>query len=210
MLTFIRNPQPISSIAFGASAVSSTASITIPAGAAIGDLAIFADFAVNAGSVPAAVTPSGWTKRGNMETGGGNSRLVVFSKILVAGDPGLSITGMDGDVSDQKIIFTFSPNARASVLNFGFEAVEGQNGDPADQTVTAGAGHAPLVVLGFAACTDAVGAFNAETPAFTAKTTQGNLIAGYRIYNSAPANHTVGMADLGARNALSSCYVEVS
>lgn len=209
-IVFVRNASAVSTLVFGYSAVSSTSQITIPASAAVGDLAVLVDFAIATVTAPSAVTPSGWDLRGTMSIGGDPARMTVLIKVLAAGEPGSTITGMDGNSSDQKVMFTFTPNAPISTYTVGYETAQASNGDPADQTVTANLGRAPLVVLGFAGCADAVGAFDVETPAFTAKTTQGNVIAGYLIYNSAQASHSIGMADLGTRNYLASCYIEVA
>lgn len=209
MLVFIRNASSVSSVSFRASAVSSTASITIPAGAAVGDWAILVDFAVKTAGTPSAVVPAGWTHNTSLGGTSATSRVAVLWKILAAGEPGASITGMDGNASDQKVMLVFSANAAISTGTFASMTTETTNGNAADQTVTAGSGHAPLIVLGLAACNDAIGVFDVETPAFTAKVTQGNLVVGYIIYNASQANHSVGMADLGTGNALSSCYVEI-
>ena len=87
--------------------------------------------------------------------------------------------------------------------------------NPDSQTALASGGTAALVVIGFAACeeeTDAL--FSTASPAFddTVQNAGGTAILGYKIYNKAPADHTIDIDHLGQSfdvNALQTGYLEV-
>lgn len=182
------------------SAVSSGASITIPAAALENDIAFLADFS---GDGSDNVLPSGFTSLAN-GTAEGDVRLRTSYRVLGSSPGGTSVTGMDG-TTDSKVMLIFRPSLVATVAVPTW-ASDGRSGDPANQTVTASGQVAPLVVIGVAA-TSGTPSFNVQTPAFDATATQGGIIVGYTIYNELPQNHTIGMADLGSRNVLQSGYI---
>ncbi|MER8464177.1 hypothetical protein [Mesorhizobium sp. M1396] len=67
----------------------------------------------------------------------------------------------------------------------------------------------PLVVIGVAVGSGGTAVFSTASPAFDATQTAGSgapVIAGYKLYNASPANHTIDMADLGI-NVLASGYL---
>lgn len=103
----------IVNFAFVTSATTSTATIVIPATAAIGDVAILLDRAqASTAAAPAAVTPVGFTQQNtaaNATTTG--LRISSTYKVLVSGDPGATITGMTGTASQTKVILIFRPSA---------------------------------------------------------------------------------------------------
>lgn len=199
-------------LAFVAAAVSSAANLTVPASAAIGDWAILFDFA-DAGSTPALVTPTGYTDLASAGAsgafgGGFNGRGAVSYKTLASGEPGAAITGMNGAGSNAKVMFVFRPSrALVSVTPNTWNGVL-DPGDPAGQSVLAAAGTAPLIVFGCAATDAGTAAFSTASPAFdgTQLTGDSDMIAGYKIYNSGPADHSIDMNDVG-RNYLASGFV---
>lgn len=97
---------------FVTSATASTATIVIPATAAIGDVAILLDRAqATTAAAPAAVTPTGFTQQNTAANATATGlRISSNYKILVAGDPGATITGMTGTASQTKILLIFRPD----------------------------------------------------------------------------------------------------
>lgn len=185
------------------SAVSSGASITIPAAALQNDIAFLAD-ASQSGTDN--VLPSGFTSLANA-TSEGDLRLRTSYRVLGSSPGGTSVTGMSGAFSDNKVMLIFRPSVVASstaVPTWGSEATQN---NPASQSVLAAGQVAPLVVIGVSATSGGSPAFSVETPAFTAKVTQGLVQVGYTIYNDTPLDHTIDMADLGNRNVFQTGYI---
>lgn len=197
-------------ITFVASATSTGASITIPAGAAVGDLAVLFDYGTDATpAVPSAVTPTNWTNHINT-AGVTTARAMMSSRILIAGEPGSSITGMDAVTSDNKVMLVFRGSSVFTAPGASDLASVVQNTNPASQTANASGGTAPVIVFGAIAernNTTPV-TWNTESPAFTAEVTSNRLRVGYIIYDSSPSDHTVDGADNGNENWLASGYFD--
>lgn len=201
-------------LAFRASARSTAETITVPASAEAGDLALLVDYAVSSAvEAPAEVIPTDFTEIASAAAESVRSRSVVSYKILNGTEAGNAITGMNGDSSNSKVMFVFSGGI-TSVTPSTFN-VEQTGGDPAEQIVLAGAGTVPLIVIAAAASNATGSDFTTETPAFDATLTDADLpddrlIVGYSVYQSSPQNHTVDVADIAARNYLTSGYIEVA
>ncbi len=204
----------ITTITFVASAGANAATITIPAGAQAGDVAVLFDLAhsTSVAAAPTSVTPANWTliKETNEAVSRG-SRAITSYKILAAGEPGSSVTGMNDDRED-KVMLVFRGNVAVVTVTPSVWNGESTDGDPASQSVAASGGAAPLVVLGCAGDDNSNASFATASPAFdgTGTATDLDAIMGYKIYNSAPADHTIDMADLGSNNALHSGYLQFS
>lgn len=196
------------SLAFFASALSTASTITWPASVAAGDIAVIVDCARNTlATNPGAVTPSGFTNMVN-NIGIGNSRYMVSRKLLLGSETG-ALTGMNGTAANDKVLLVFRGGATA--LSSSTWNQEGTTGDPASQSVLASGGVAPLVVVGAAFAQTGSAVFSTASPAFDATVINGStdLRVGYKIYNSAPADHTIDMADLGT-NFLASGWLEAA
>src|SRR5688500_2808804 len=177
-------------ITFVASATSALATIVIPATAQAGDVAILFDGAHNdAAQSVTDVIPTGWTGivTDFVVTGGSSgARGRISYKILAAGEEGDTITGMNTSTED-KVMFVFragSPIVAVSAEDWVMDAIVT---DPAAQTVNASTlGTAPLIVFGMSYEDNATAAFTTASPAFdaTVANADGNIIAGYKIYNS--------------------------
>lgn len=199
----------VSPVKFVASATSIAGTITIPAGAQPGDVAILFDVALNASIVPTDVVPTNWTGIITDTDSGGNPRRVRISyKILAAGEPGASVTGMD-DTNDDKVMLVFRGNAPITTVSAEDWAAQATTADPSAQTVNASGQLTPLVVFGMS-FTGTTAAFSTASPAFdaTVAASGDDLLVGYKIYNTAPADHTIDMADL-TNNILASGFLEV-
>ncbi len=200
-----RGANKLTSVTFRSSSTSTTASITLPAGAAVGDFCIINDVIKDAdGATPAEAIPSGWNSHGTA-FGSGNAthgvRFQGYTKILNAADIAAgSVTAGDGTVGDAKVALCFQPNAGAVITSatLGANGVTSATGDPADVTLNATGAAVPNVLFGVVASDDTTPVFNPETPAFDAEVTVTRLRVGYKV--NASASHTLGQIDTADRN----------
>jgi len=197
-----KGAAPTLTLTFINSAVSSGASITIPAAALENDIAFLADFQVGGSDN---LVPSGFTALANGDDGGA-TRLRTSYLVLGAAPGGTSVTGMDGS-PDSKVMLVFRPSITASSIATPTWNSQGRSGNPDPQTVSASGQTPPLVVIGVASSTGGSPAFSTQSPAFSATVTQGNVIVGYTIYNLTPLDQNVDMSDLGSVNVLQSGYI---
>jgi hypothetical protein len=90
------------------------------------------------------------------------------------------------------------------------------NSAPTNQTVTAGSGSAPLIVFGCYGATTSIATRTFSTTADEELNANGAgpgepfIYLNYKIYNSSPANTTIGMNEEGDDNGLQSFYMECS
>jgi hypothetical protein len=201
--------QPVTTLTFVDSATSTGTTITIPAGAQEGDIAVLADFQVT-GSGPTLVTPTNWTNI--VDTANAFSLLATSYRELPSGAGGTNVTGMTvagGEVCS-KVMLVFRPDSSASAITPSAFNEETTGGNPAEQTVSASGQAVPLIVLGILAAENTTNpAFSTASPAFDDTVPSNDLRFGYKIYNSSPADHTIDMADLSAGNFLQSGYIRV-
>jgi hypothetical protein len=186
---------------------SSSATITIPATAQGGDVAILFDIN-NTGGAGADVVPTGWTGIIGDFDGVVTWRLRISYKILAPGDEGDSITGLSSANSD-KIMFVFRGGTSITAVSAEDWVSDITSDNPASQTVNASGQTVPLIVFGMSGVSINDPAFSTESPAFDDTVTQGDLLAGYKIYNSSPADHTIDMNDVSV-NLLASGFLELS
>lgn len=95
---FVRYPiETAFAVNYVTSANSTTNTITIPASAQVGDIAILIDYGyLTSTTAPTTVIPSGWTSIVTASnTTSPAQRSCISYKTLVSGDPGASITGMN-------------------------------------------------------------------------------------------------------------------
>lgn len=190
-------------IAQQAVATSSLSTITMPTVIA-GDLAILFDYTIaDAGDV----LPTGFSTINNL--GNTTQRLRGSYKICDGSESGATVTGCNGASGNSKVLYTFRGSKAITTATRSVVNTENAGaGAPAAQTVLSGAGAAPLIIVG------ADGAVSAEnltgSTAFDGTQTSNDLIVGYKIHNSSPANHTVDADDGGTNNLLMSCFFECS
>ena len=193
----------LSSVSLFASAVSSSSSITWPGGLQAGDAAFLVDYV--RGSSPTIIdhTASGFTAIASATAGDGRA----WRKILTGSESG-SFT-VASSITEGAILLIFRGNMPiASITESTFNS-QYTSGDPSPQTVTAVGGAVPLVVIACTAGSSGGPAFTTASPAFDATVSNSGptVVAGYKIYNSSPANHTVDAADVGLGNYLISGYL---
>lgn len=97
----------------------SGATIVIPSTAAIGDFVFLVDRALSSSAIPTTVTPSGWTNIADTSLLDGTvgMRTVVSYKKLVSGDPGSTITGMNGGTGNTKMMLVYRTNLTTATLS---------------------------------------------------------------------------------------------
>lgn len=217
-LSDVAEPAP-TGITLAASEGVDAASITIPTTAQAGDLAIVFDRATRLsglGELTPFPPPTGWTQVISDPGLNNDAAIQAYAKILEAGDPGTAITpGDHGSHAQLKTMLVFrQAGGFASFTVRSPQAWEG-GGDPPAQTIPASAGVPPLIVLA------SYGSANDPASASFVPTADGEILNGhdattieqrtrYRVYESAPADTTVDMANDGARNSLMSLYLEVA
>lgn len=197
---FIDDASGVSSVAFQASATSTSTVITCPT-VQLGDVGILFDFSRNSGSPPSQVIPSGFTLITTTTYASfGGFRGTVSYKILDGTESGSSLTGQTGAQADSKVLLVFRPNAPVSSVGLPTWLSELDTVDPTAQSIAASGQQVPLVRLACAADNASVTpSFSAGT--FDATVTQasgtGRQIVGYAIQNTSGSNDTVDMSDLG-------------
>jgi len=200
----------LSSLSQAASATSTAATITGPAGILAGDLLVLWDTAESVGSVPTTVVPTGFAVISNLDNGSSN-RTLLSAKIADGSEASAALTGMNGDSANRKSLYVFRGNTPITTYVANDVGEETTTGDPTAQTCNASGGTVPLVVIGayraLAAIdprTFTVGGSPAKDGEINPATTS---YLAYKIYNTAPADVVIDMDDEGARQFLVSCYL---
>jgi hypothetical protein len=122
---------------------SSTSSITIPASAQAGDLAVLLNTTDN---VTTQSNPSGWTRIVNQEAG--DPILTMWYRILQSGDAGTSVTVTAGTlVQSVEMILFRKASGTVSSVNVTGTAITRSNTVIASQTKNATGATAPFIVL---------------------------------------------------------------
>lgn len=183
-------------------------SVTVPSAVAVtnansfwpsvqaGDVAVWVQNAVSAfSSTPAAGIPTGFTQIATdaLTVGSIGSRVNAAYRICDGSESG-AIVGSGssgGGTSRQSSLHIFRPNVPASLVTIKNMQLQITDGNPSGQTIPAAAAQAPLLVIAAGATATS---FSVESPALT-KVTSGDAVTGYKIYTSAPADHSVDIID---------------
>lgn len=193
----------------GSGLTGTTGAITLT-GAQEGDLALAAIAAVDIMSEATVAVPSDWTDLYAPSLPTVTTVMRVVGKVLGSGDTTLP-TSSDRNRAALVILRPNKPIGSFSAEGFG---QENGSGNPAAVTVSASGGTAPLVVVGAGWGMDGAVSFTTASPAFdgtaTPSNSGGDVILGWKIYNSSPANHTVDVGDTGTWSAIFGGYVVVS
>lgn len=198
----------LSSFSFiSSSAVTTGRTITIPATAAIGDLAvIFEDIDTN---VVIQNSPTGWERI--VATSAGNSSGHCYYKILGSGDPGATITSNNTETSRYMLCLIWRPNTTINTVTTGDVNGEATTSNPILQTVNVSGLQTPLIVMAHLGNRS----FQSITAPSYSPTETGSVSNGtaqkvyYTIFNvgSTPADTTVDMGDAGSQ-VLQSWYIQ--
>jgi hypothetical protein len=204
------------------SSTSTTNTITAPSGIQAGDLIIMVDS--GGGGVetnpPADVTPSGFTRIGTSLTFDGGTfgpsvRQNLWYKIANGTEGGVSLTGLNAVVADNKVIAVFRGNKPISSVILSTPTGQATGGNPTAQNIDAASGAAPLVAIAaYGAPDDTIPTRTFTVGGVAAKDGEVNSSGGcylaWKIYNTAPANIVIDMDDTGDLNALQGVYISCS
>lgn len=180
--------------------------IVVPVTAVVGDIAFLFQSSQDSVSAPAAVNPAGWALV--QSNTGLLVRMMCSVKLLVAGDLGATLTGMNANVNNNKMILVFRPSRITSLPQVGFDTNQQITANaPASQSLPAASYTAPILCLSHMCSGNSDGAITGDsmTPAADGSEANGtHHKVSYKIFNTAPANITVAMGDAGAINGLQS------
>lgn len=207
---FIDDAPAVSAVTFVNSASSTGSTITVPADAAAGDIAVLYDIAQMTAGLPTLVIPSGWTNQANSSVN--TTRAAVATKLLGSGDPGAVITGMNGNNRNKKGIVVFRPDTpvmSVTASTFTSAVVDSPSDNP-QQTISASGKSTPLIVLGGTG-TGSTGtvSFSVASPAFDSTVaTASELTIGYKLYaaGSSPSDHSIDVT-VGTNRSLWGGYL---
>ena len=180
------------------------------------DVALYIDYAA-AETPPTAVTPSGFTNVIN--TSGGTepgARAMVSWKKLAGSESfvtGMSASTGGGGADSNKLGLVFRPSINFTTLTVSTPQNSGIiSTNPSAIIVDPSAETSSVVLLGFGATYQGTVSFSVVTPAFDAEVniSDNDLRAGYKIYSSSPASHSIDMSDLGRGNWLAGFYFKAS
>ena len=201
----------LTAVSFFASATAADGSTNIvaPANIQAGDLIVLLD-RVSTGSVPATVVPSGFTSIRN-DNDGTAVRMICSYKIAVGTEGGTSIACMPpGIFEDGKALAVFRGNVPINSVTIGSSSGQITNNDPTAQNVVVAAVAPPLIVFGAFVSNTTVDP-RSFTPAKDAEINPDTLLyLAWKIYNTAPADTAIDMADEGNGNGLQSFYLKLS
>lgn len=182
---------------------------TLPAGSAAGDVAVCFNWRYTSTGGPTLAYPSGWT--GAAQGSFTNVGTCVSYTILTSGDVSAgTVTGMTagggGTIANDIHLLVFQPSAAVTTVLCGDPEAAGLNlgGSPSwtiDAPPVAG------FVCGMGASLTAAPTFSTESPTFTTMYTTTDMRTGYRIYNSAPAAHSLAFTVGGTRGGRGSLNI---
>lgn len=175
-------------LAYVTKATSTSSTITIPATANIGDIAILLDYGFNTTTtIPTNVVPTNWTSITTKSWANTyyGQRITVSYKKLVSGDPGTSITGINANYIDEKQMLVFRPSKAIATITIAGLISLNFSTNPDIQTV---ATQTPsYIVLGcatnFEQSVTWTSTWYNETFNIAKKTEMA-----YKIFNSSPAS----------------------
>ena len=196
-----------------ASATSTGSTVTWPASLLAGDVAVMLDRATNSGfGIPSSVTPSGFASISDI-TGGpsaGDAVRQILSQKLCAGSESGALTGMNGNNENAKVLLIFRSSSPPSGVTVNSLNAQETGGNPASQLCTSGSGTPPLIVVAAYGATGAISSRSFSPAKDNEITPSPNVYLAYKIYDAAPSNVSIDMADDGDFNALQSFYLTFS
>jgi len=211
-MPLILNPYAFApfSLAFQTSADSSAQTLTCPTVEQY-DVGVLFDAATDSTvTIPSNVIPSGFTQ---LQTSAFAAyyRTTLSYKVFDGTEDGASLTGMNGNLSNAKVLLVFRPNRPIIGVGTSTFLQETSSGAPASQLIAASGQTPPLIRL--AVCVNGAAP---SSPNFTGGTfdatvakvgSDSALRAGYAVQNTTPSDTTVSMGDNGAGNCLISGWM---
>jgi hypothetical protein len=147
-----------------------------------------------------------------------DSRGTLSYKKATGAEASTSLTGMSGTGGATKILYVFRGDDPATTITVADPGQEATDGNPSPQTITAGSGTPPLLVIG-AYCTSAsaldprtftVGGSPAKDGETVADGSSIISYLAYKIFNISPSDVVIDMDDESVDNILMSCYLQIS
>jgi hypothetical protein len=193
----------------------SGATINVPGTAAAGDFGVVFQLSASGSStIPPQVNIAGWQTdlTTTFVSGTNGYRAMLSSKILVSGDVGATLTGMNGTVLNDKAILIFRESGGAFTDYFLADNHEEISGTaPAIQTLDPSFADPPVVSVAFAGASGALTMGGTLSTDGTLITFSSFLKALYELFDSSPSSETVSLGDTGAYNCLvSAAYALVT
>ena len=180
------------------------------------DVALFFDHC-GANNPPTAVTPSGFTNviNDSGETEPGARAMASWKKLTGSEGSVTGINGATGGVGqdNNKIGLVFRPSRDFTTLTVSTPQTSGiTNSNPSAISVNPSAETLASVLVGAAGVYQGTATFSTASPAFDAEInlSDNDLRVGYKIYNTAPASHSIDINDLGNCNWLAGFYFTAS
>jgi hypothetical protein len=202
----------ITSLAYVTHATSTNQNISVPAsGVELGDLLVFLGWGENTsgGSGPADVTPSEFNAIGTLVNGGGRTRTTAAYKIAEGDEDGSTLTGLNGNI-ESHVLIQYRADLPIASLSVSTPVTQGVVGNPAQQTIAASAGVAPVLGIAMfcnmAASSSISPRTTSITPDHEINPSAHHYVHDY-IQNSAPADYTFDMDDEGDGNNLFGFYI---
>jgi len=186
----------VSTVAHQATATSTASTITIPATAQAGDVAILFD---NSTTVTDTI-PTNWDSIAKVTTTG--IRQNVSYKILASGEPGTTITGMAG--TTRKVMLVYRPNVAASGVAPIVLGSQATTATPTAQSLVGEAG--PVITFAVYSSTGAIATrgWSVGSPTEYSSVSTSAIYVKALITNSGtPSTTSITMSD-GGTNALQS------
>lgn len=135
---------------------------------------------------------------------------IYYKQLTGSGDlTGFTTVNANGNWG-RVVVHIYRPSSTPSTLTGADVDSEGLATDPASDTITAGSGAAPLIVMALGGNQST---WDAGATAFGLDNSAGtsNIIRfGSKHYNASPANHTVDNGSAGGSQALLSGYLEIA
>lgn len=196
------------SVSFVASATSlNSATVTIPASAQAGDLAVLLDASSASTTAPTTVVPDGWTPDVNSFINAATAmRSIISHKVLVGGEPGTSVTGMDSS-TDRKIMLVFRPSRPIASVIVSTPTAQIIDTDPASQQILMAGAAPPGIAIAHWRSNGAVSPRSAS-PALAAEVTSDSVQ--FAQYSMVHADYTIDMDDEGGANCLQGLFYRLT
>ena len=184
-----------------------------------GDLLVLYDCGTSTGSAPTKVIPTDFTEAYSWTSGTAPRPTGAISYAVVA--PGTSgtwsgstITGIDGNIGDAKMLEVFRESTGKIGAVTVFKSSPASNtstGDPSDIVVPGSGKAVPGIVIGSYFAGSGTVSPRTMSPAKTSEDNAdtANYIA-WKLYDSSPADVTVGMDDEGSLNVVGGCYLQLA
>lgn len=192
-------------------------SITIPAEAQVGDIAVLLSYCRGLAST-GGNAPAGWTKITDLTQGSSSTgiRALAAYKVLVSGDPGSTITGLiyggQAEAQHVRIYRKYDPGNVGSGVQVSTPSAQGTTGTPTNQTIANASDFTGYVAIAMYSGSGTV-SVRGFTPAATTENSMAasTFFVKTKVYTAEDTHAaiTVSMSDTGSNNILQSFWIRV-